>query len=123
MARNQKPAEELSIEELESLLARKKLQARQDRVRKFRRSGRAVSLQPDPNADPMPDSHLIDFDEEDQADRSAFRRRVGGFFRVLLLITELAAVAALAFIVYRGYITVQELNAEANSGMEMPTED
>jgi sortase A len=121
MARNRKPADELSIEELESLLARKKLQARQDRVRKFRRSGRAVSLQPDPNAELMPDSHLIDFDEDEQADRSAFRRRVGGFFRFLLLFTELAAVAALAFIVYRGYLTVQELNAQADTGIVMPT--
>jgi sortase A len=121
MARNRKPADELSIEELESLVARKKLQARQDRVRKFRRSGRAVSLQPDPNADPMPDSHLIDFDEEEQAGRSAFRRRVGGFFRFLLLLTELAAVGALVFIVYRGYLTLQELNAQADSGIEMPT--
>jgi len=121
MARNRKPADELSIEELESLLARKKLQARQDRVRKFRRSGRAVSLQPDPNADPMPDSHLIDFDGDEQTDRSAFRRRVGGFFRFLLLLTELAAVGALVFIVYRGYLTLQELNAQADSGIEMPT--
>ena len=121
MARNRKPADELSIEELESLLARRKLQARQDRVRKFRRSGRAVSLEPDPNADPMPDSHLIDFDEDEQTDRTAFKRRVGGFFRVLLLLTELAAVAALAFIVYRGYLTVQELNAQADTGIVLPT--
>ena len=121
MARNRKPADELSIEELESLLARKKLQARQDRVRKFRRSGRAVSLQPDPNAELIPDSQLIDFDEDEQTDRSAFRRRVGGFFRFLLLLTELAAVGALVFIVYRGYVTVQELNAQADTGIVLPT--
>jgi len=120
MARNRKPADELSIEELESLLARKKLQARQDRVRKFRRSGRAVSLQPDPTAELMPDSQLIDFDEDEQTDRSAFRRRVGGFFRFLLLLTELAAVGALVFIVYR-YLTLQELNAQADTGIVLPT--
>jgi sortase A len=46
---------------------------------------------------------------------------VGGFFRFLLLLTELAAVGALVFIVYRGYLTLQELNAQADSGIEMPT--
>ena len=121
MARNRKPADELSIEELESLLARKKLQARQDRVRQFRRSGRAVSLQPDPQAEPQPDSYWIDNDEEELAERSAFRRGASAFFRVLLLLTELAAVGALALIVVRGYLTVQELNAQAESGMELPT--
>ncbi len=121
MARNRKPAEELSIEELESLLARKKLQAREDRVRKFRRSGRALNLRPDPQAEPELDSHWIDYDEEELAGRATFRRRVSAFFRFLLLFAELGAVAALAYIVYRGYVTVQELNAQAESGMEMPT--
>jgi sortase A len=121
MARNRKPAEELSIEELESLLARKKLQAREDRVRKFRRSGRAVNLQPEPQAEPELESQRIDFDEEELADRATLRRRVSGFFRFLLLFAELAAVGALVYIVYRGYLTVQELNAQAVSGMEMLT--
>jgi sortase A len=121
MARNRKPADELSIEELESLLARKKLQAREDRVRKFQRSGRAVSLQPDPQTEPPPGSFWIDFDDEEDAKRSVVRRRLGAFFRVLLLVVELAAVAALAFIVYRGFLTVQELNAQAVSGADLPT--
>ena len=47
MARDRRSAEELSIEELEALLARKKLEARQARLRQFRRSGRALRLQPD----------------------------------------------------------------------------
>jgi sortase A len=121
MARNRKPADELSIEELEGLLARKKLQARQDRVRKFQRSGRAVNLQPDPQAEPDPDNYLIDFDEELEEQRSARRRRAAGIFRVLLLVVELVAVAALAFIIYRGFITVQELNAQALSDTDLPT--
>jgi sortase A len=121
MARNRKPAEELTIEELESLLARKKLQARQDRVRKFRRSGRVVSVQPDPHADPQLDTSWIDQGEDGQAEPSAFRKRVGAIFRALLLLVELSAVAALTFIVYRGFITVQELNAEVVSGIDMPT--
>jgi sortase A len=121
MARNRKPADELSIEELESLLARKKLQARQERVRKFQRSGRAVNLQPDPRTEPEPDNYWIDFDEEEDADRSALKRRVGTFFRVLLLVVELAAVAALAFIIYRGFVTVQDLNAQALADADLPT--
>ena len=121
MSRSRKPAEELSIQELERLLARKKLQAREDRVRKFRRSGRAVNLEADPLADLQPDSYWIDHDQEELAEPTVLRQRVGSFFRFLLLLIELGAVAALAIVVYRGFLTVQELNAQAQAGQDLPT--
>jgi sortase A len=113
MARNRKPANELSIEELEALLSRKKLEAREDRLRRFQRSGRVVGLEPDPSTGTARDPYWIDELEEP----SAFKRRTGLILRALLLIVELAAVAGLAFIVYKGYMTVRELNAQADANM------
>ncbi|MGD8813333.1 MAG: class D sortase [Anaerolineales bacterium] len=121
MARNRKPADELSIEELEALLARKKLEAREDRVRRFRRSGRAVNLQPEPNAGTSLDPYWIDFEDDELEDRSTFKRRAGTFLRFSLLIIELAALVALGFIVYKGYTTLQELNAQADASMQLST--
>ncbi len=117
MARNRKPADELSIEELEALLARKKLEARQDRLRRFQRSGRVVSLEPDPHAETPRDPYWTDFEDDQLEEPSAFRRLTGRILRALLLIVELAAVAGLVFVVYRGYTTVRELNAQADADM------
>jgi sortase A len=119
MARNRKPADELSIEELEALLARKKLEAREDRLRRFQRSGRVVSLEPEPSAEAPRDPYWIGFEDDEPEQPSAFKRRAGAFFRALLLVAELAAVAGLAFVVFKGYMTIQELNAQADANMQL----
>ncbi|HEY48288.1 MAG TPA: class D sortase [Anaerolineae bacterium] len=116
MARERRPAEELSIEELESLLARKKLQARDERLRQFRRSGRTLKLR---NESSLP-SHLQEVqafpgangdEPEDEIPRER-RGAVRSSFNKVLFGIEIAAVIALAFILFNGAEALRTLNQE-----------
>ncbi|HLB63357.1 MAG TPA: sortase [Anaerolineales bacterium] len=125
MARERRPAEELSIEELEALLARKRLEARQARVSKFRRTGRAVSLR----QEPPPVSGVDAFrsvpegepaGEEEKAGPAAGARGRALLNRSLLFI-EIAAVFGLLFVLYSGAEALQMLNYEAAQALSGPT--
>ncbi|MGD8553926.1 MAG: class D sortase [Anaerolineales bacterium] len=121
MAKDHRPADELSVEELEALLARKKMQARQARLRKFRDSGRALRLR----TDPPDDLDLADFrtamELEADSMREARRRRLGKFFSRLLLLVEIAAAVALGFVLFNVFGKLQFLNREAAQAMSEPT--
>jgi sortase A len=116
MARERRPAEELSIEELESLLARKKLEARDERLRKFRRSGRTLKLRSEPS---LP-SHIQEVQafpgaNGDEPDEEVPRERKGAVrssVNKVLLGIEIAAVIALAFILFNGAEALRTLNQE-----------
>jgi sortase A len=115
MKNHSRPADELSIAELEALLARKRLQARQDRVRRFRQSGRTLDLGSD-----------IAIIDESQAERtlnetvadgtdeqgSAEPVQRNGTLNRALLFVELAAVVGLIAILISSYDTLRELNSE-----------
>lgn len=118
MGRDRRPAEELSIEELEALLARKKREARQARVNQFRRQGRAVSVRPDP----VPVSTAEDFraraedtGEDDESAKKSGKVRTG-FNRFLLLI-EIGAVLGLAFVLLSGFDALKALNQEVSAAL------
>ncbi len=116
MARERRSAEELSIEELESLLARKKLDARDERLRQFRRSGRALKLRREPSLS----SHIQEVQafpgaNGDEPAEEALQERsvvVRSSFNKVLLAIEIAAVIALAFILFNGVEALQLLNRE-----------
>jgi sortase A len=116
MARDRRSAEELSIEELEALLSRKKLEARQARLQQFRQSGRALRLKPDS----VPPSTVNNLHAEPQTgqdhpveDASMERGGTGrSVFNRLLLGIEIAAVLGLAFILFNGVEALQLLNKE-----------
>ncbi|UCF62162.1 MAG: class D sortase [Anaerolineaceae bacterium] len=129
MARERRPAEELSIEELESLLARKKLEARDERLRQFRRSGRALKLRSEPS---LP-SHIQEVqtipgangDEPDEEIPRERRSAVRSSFNKVLLGIEIVAVIALAFILFNGAGALRTLNQEVadaiGGGVPTPT--
>jgi sortase A len=117
MAKDKRPAEELSIEELEALLAQKKLEARQARVQQFRRSGRAISLSVDESPpttvegnNDVPGTQENGAEEE----RSEARRPIlGRLFNRTLVVVEVLAVIGLALILFNGVDALQQLNQEA----------
>jgi len=124
MPKDRRPADELSIEELESLLARKKLEARQARLQQFRRSGRALPLNPDPIAlsdvgnfrnDVEPDEIEVD------ADHPVRRRRLPAAFEGVLLFLEVGAVLGLALVLLSGFKALRQLNEETAAALEIPT--
>jgi sortase A len=123
MARERRPAEDLSVEELESLLARKKREARDERLRQFRRSGRTLKLRSEP-ALPLNQREIQTFSgamKEGTAEETPQGRgvTVRSAMNKVLLVIEVGAVLALAFILFNGVEALQMLNqevAEAISG-------
>jgi sortase A len=116
MSKFDKPAEELSIPELEALLARKKMEASKDRLRKFRRSGRALTI----------DDHGGNGPSKVELGEQAEKKTGGGFrWRVVLnrflLVLEVAAVAGLGYLLVDGFDTLQQMNREVAEALEAPT--
>ncbi len=118
MARDRRPAEDLSIDELEALLARKRLEGREARLQKLRRSGRALPLQPDP----LPVSLLtepageVGFPREPQPGPAEPNRARSAVNRLLLLI-EVGAVVGLAFVLVSGFGILKQLNREVAAAL------
>ncbi|MCJ7708526.1 MAG: class D sortase [Anaerolineales bacterium] len=125
MARDRRPAEELSIEELEALLARKRLEARQARLHQFKRTGRALRLR----QDPIPVSGVDDFRatpewselEEESAEPAGHGRAVRSVLNRGLLLVEIAAVVGLAFVILSVLGIRQQLNQAVAEVLRGPT--
>ena len=124
MARDRRPAEELSIEELEALLARRKREEREARLQKFRQSGRTLQLRPDPapasvldeppsSSGPAPEAASPEAPDRRRGPRSA----VNG----LLLFIEVGAVLGLAFVLVSGFGILKQLNRDAAEVLAGPT--
>jgi sortase A len=112
--------QDLSVDELRWLLIEKRRTARQDRLERYRQTGRVVMIAPD--ADNQSIDHWqaglsLEDSESDKPVRSRTRRLLDG----LLLIVEVSAVLGFLFILFNGVNLLQELNQEAVAGMEQPT--
>jgi sortase A len=125
MARDRRPAEELSIEELEALLARKRLEARQARLHQFKRSGRALRVR----ENPIPVSGVDDFratpewseQGTDLAEPAGQGKAVRSILNRGLLLVEIAAVLGLLFVLLSGFGALQELNQAVAEALRGPT--
>ena len=123
MAKKKNP-NDLSVDELRWMLVEKRRAARQDRLERFRRTGRAVVITPDLESS-LDDLHSgpLDEAEEDGAAGSAGkprsrRRRIIDYF---LLLVEVAAVVGFIFVLFNGLNLIQELNQEVAAALEQPT--
>lgn len=118
MARKKKQ-EDLSLEELRRLLIEKRRSVRQERLERYRRTGRVVSLVPDSEATTLQDLRTGElFEEEPQpAGRSRGKRILDGF----LLLIEIAAVLALVFVLFNGLELIRDLNTQVAVALEQPT--
>lgn len=113
---DRRPAEELSIQELEALLARKKREARQERLSQFQKSGRALNIRgtPQPALDikslikePRPAAGSANSQVETA--KPSFSKR---FMNRALLFVEIGAVVGLGFVFLSGFEALQSLNEE-----------
>jgi sortase A len=120
---NPKSPKDLSEQELRRLLLDKRHDARQKRLERFRRSGRAVLLSPD-----LPPAALEEWrtqlpvDEQDPAPESTFtrpaRRR---WYDGILLTVEILAVLGLAGLMLNWFGLLQSLNQEVVSALRQDT--
>lgn len=123
MARERRPADELSIAELEALLARKKMEARQARLRQFKRSGRALNLQQKAPSSPLEQGlrvSMLEKETEAGVGGDENRRAKSGFNRILLAV-EVTAVVGLIFILFNGMEALQTLNQEVAQALRGAT--
>lgn len=120
---NPKSPEDLSEQELRRLLLDKRHNARQKRLQRFRRTGRAVSLSPD-----LPPAALQEWRtqapveaEEVSASgspRRSIRRR---WYDGILLSVEILAVLGLAGLMLNWFGLLQSLNQEVASSLHQDT--
>lgn len=117
-----KYADELSVEELRWLLMEKRRSARQQRLERYRRTGRAVIVAPEVDSS-FSDlrSGLIDDGQSDEREQAAHRPRSRRLLDVFLLIVEVGAVLGLIFVLLNGLGLLQELNREVANVLEQPT--
>jgi sortase A len=117
-----KRPEELSEQELKRLLLEKRHDARQRRMEKFRRTGRAIQLTPD-----IPTTALDDWqiqapteDEPGTKDRPQESTRRRWFDRILLAVEALAIVGLLA-VLANGVGLLRTLNMEVAAALRQDT--
>ena len=125
-----KSPEELSEQELRRLLLDKRRVARQQRLERFRRTGRAVMLAPDlpPAAleewrtepaleTPNRGDETLDGGPSPEPVRSPRRR----WMDRILLVVEILAVVGLAGILFNGMGLLRTLNQEVAAALQQPT--
>jgi sortase A len=115
MATDRRRVSDLSIRDLEALLARKRIEARRTRLAQFRATGRALRSQP---AEATPGPAEITTAPELQAPEAPRSRMA---LNRMLLVVEIGAVVGLALIVLNGLGALRELNREVAAALEGPT--
>ena len=114
--------EELSAEELRRLLVEKRRASRQDRLERYRRTGRVVLVAPDTDGSALENMRSGEIDEGEQDNRtnqSNPRRRK--ILDGLLLFVELLAVVGLLLLLFNGVNMMRDLNNEVSTALEQPT--
>lgn len=101
--KDRRSVDDLSIDELQRVLAEKKRAAREARLAKYRVTGRAL-----PAIGATPESQLNDA-RPAPAPRSLARR----LFDIFLLVVEVGAVVGLIYVLYNGTNIMQRLNEDA----------
>ncbi len=121
MARR-RTVEDLTVDELRSLLMDKRRSERQRRLEKFRRTGRLILVEPNPGHAAL-DAVSAQVVEETFpiADERQPARRKRTWVDHLLLFVEIAAVLGLAFVLFNGVAMIRNLNQEFSAVLEQPT--
>ena len=114
-------AEDLSVEELRRLLVEKRRASRQERLERFRRTGRVVKVAPDVEGAALEDMRSGALEEAETSIEGPSRSRRKRFFDGLLLAVEILAVVGVVFVLFNGVSLIRELNQEVASALEQPT--
>ena len=114
--------EDLSAEELRRLLVEKRRASRQDRLERYRRTGRVVLVAPDTDGSARENMRTGEFDEQEgDTPSSAPNPRRKKILDGLLLFVELLAVVGLLLLLFNGVNMMRDLNNEVATALEQPT--
>jgi sortase A len=113
----QKSPKDLSVDELRWLLVEKRRAARQERIDRYRRSGRLVRVASDLETPSLDGWQASVVEDAEPVKPGRGRKILDGF----LLLIEVSAVVGFLFILFNGLKTLQELNQETMAAIEQPT--
>jgi sortase A len=114
-------AEDLTVEELRLLLVEKRRASRQERLERFRRTGRVVTVSPDIESSSLEELRSGSISEEETQTQVLAQSRSKQIFDGLLLSVEILAVLGILFVLFSGVSLIRELNQEVASALEQPT--
>lgn len=106
------------------MLVERRRAARQERLERFRRSGRVVMVTPEASPtslDALHTSPLDDLDEEEEGRGASKRSRPRRILDFFLLAVEVSAVLGFIFVIFNGLSLIRELNREVITALEQPT--
>lgn len=120
MAKKHTP-EELSVDELRWMLVDKRRAVRQERLERYRKTGRVVVVAPDAenSLGSLRSGPLEDETTPDGEGAPHSRRR--RFLDYFLLVIEVIAVVGFIFVLFNGLNLIRELNQEVAAALEQPT--
>ncbi len=121
MARKRAP-EDLSVDELRHLLMEKRRAERQTRLQQFRRTGRAVAVEPEMifESGSLDSLHSGEIAEEGPA-AGAPRSPLRMWLDRLLFLVEVGAVFGLVLVLLNGMSALRNLNQEVAAALVQPT--
>ncbi len=102
------------------MLVEKRRAARQERLERYRRIGRAVMITPESESS-FEDLHTNPLEDEKLDQPAPSRSRRKRFLDGALLLVEIVAIAGLIFVLFNGLNLIQELNREVATALEQPT--
>ncbi len=112
--------DDLTVEELRHLLVEKRRAERQNRLEAYRRTGRVIQVETQPEAAPLDGlrTETLESDEPTPA-KPRSRRRV--WMDRLLFLVEIGAVIGLVIVLVNTFYGLRVINAEAASALIQPT--
>jgi sortase A len=124
MAKDKRPLEEYSIEELEELLAKKTQEAYEARLHRFQKTGRAIPAEEAQTGLKREDgleSEITSDDQVSKDNRFSFKRILHSAFNRLLLWIEIAVVFGMVYVFFRGFGLLEMLNREVSETIVIPS--
>jgi sortase A len=115
-------ADELSVDELRQLMIEKRRAAREDRLDRYRRTGRVIQVNPEPpaaNLEALRTSEHAEVAGRLEGPHKVSRRK--RVFDLLLLFIEIGAVVGLIAVFFSGFNVLQSLNKEVALALTLPT--
>jgi len=111
--------DDLTVEELRHLLVEKRRTERQSRLDAYRRTGRVIQVEPQPEVSEFDGLRTESLDYGVDMPSSHSRRRI--WLDRLLFLVEFAAVIGLVIVLVNTFYGLQVINAEAASALIQPT--
>lgn len=121
MAKKASP-DDFTLEELRRMLVEKRRASRQDRLERFRRTGRVIVVAPDSEGTALADLRtgtVSELPESMVAPPARLRKK--RLLDGLLLAVEILAVIGLLFVLFNGVSLIRTLNKEVVAALEQPT--